>query len=451
MKKFTNLLGFALLLNLLGFFALLAYRVNFDIASTFADIYAFAYSAVSSLIDFSVIDLFKVLQWFAVLFYMIGSLLLILNSIKKLNLLRIIVSPIGLMFSLSMILITINGYFPNAVGFDNLGSEVDFLDLILLPLEVANPGLRASAFSGLIVSAVLLTILFHIFVLVDSVRNPYGDKQGLMMPILKEETIIAQELSTFVLPNQIKLSSPLVSSSPSSLNPSISSETHSLLNPTPIVVLPTAPSLPEKPEILQARQTVLQLKEKIRSLIRLQLLQAKQAIALSTPTFIQPTQVSLQQIDTVVSPTPSVVLESKSQEDTSQFIQKQVNEAIASEIALLEPRSKDQVTTLINEEFIKYDSLNREVMESLVAEKIEQQIGNALEQYKQDIGLLIEKTLNESKVKDQLGSPTPHSISKEEMQQRIEQALLQHPVLKKWMVVANNPEQLGETINSEQK
>ena len=45
MKKFTNLLGFALLLNLLGFTAFLAYRVNFDIPSTLQVIYAFAYSA----------------------------------------------------------------------------------------------------------------------------------------------------------------------------------------------------------------------------------------------------------------------------------------------------------------------------------------------------------------------------------------------------------------------
>jgi hypothetical protein len=145
MKKFTNLLGFALLLNLLGFIALLAYRVNFDVAATLQVIYAFAYSAVSPLIDFSSIDLFQGLQWFAVILYTFASLLLIVNSIKKLNLLRILVSPLGLVFTLAMSIILVNGYYPNAVGFDNLGTKTDFWSLILLPLEVANPGLRASA------------------------------------------------------------------------------------------------------------------------------------------------------------------------------------------------------------------------------------------------------------------------------------------------------------------
>ena len=452
MKKFTNLLGYALLLNLLGFIALLAYRVNFDISATLGVVYAFAYSASTALIDFSSIDLLKGLQWFAVLMYLIASLLLVFISIKKLNLLRIIVSPTGLIFSLSIVLITINGYYPDAVGFDNLGAKSDFWSLILLPLEVANSGLQAIAFSGLIVSAVLLTVIFHIFVLADSVRNPYGKKQGLMMPILKEETIIAEELSKFVIPNQIKISSLSASSSPSSDKPSGPSQTHSLLNPTPIVVLPTAPSLPEKLEISQARQTVLQLKEKIRDLIRLQLLQAKQSMTFPTPTLIQPTQVTLPPIESVGENTP-VVQENKPLEEPSKLIQQQVNEAIATEIALLEPKSKDRVTTLINEELIKYDSLNREVMESLVAEKIEQQIGNAIEQYKQEVVLMVEKSLNETKIKEQttLVASTPLAVSNEELQLRIQQTLEQNPIYKKIITLGSKSEEIGDTTNSSQQ
>jgi len=452
MKKFTNLLGYALLLNLLGFIALLAYRVNFDISATLGVVYAFAYSASTALIDFSSIDLLKGLQWFAVLMYLIASLLLVFISIKKLNLLRIIVSPTGLIFSLSIVLITINGYYPDAVGFDNLGAKSDFWSLILLPLEVANSGLQAIAFSGLIVSAVLLTVIFHIFILADSVRNPYGKKQGLMMPILKEETIIAEELSKFVIPNQIKISSLSASSSPSSDKPSGPSQTHSLLNPTPIVVLPTAPSLPEKLEISQARQTVLQLKEKIRDLIRLQLLQAKQSMTFPTPTLIQPTQVTLPPIESVGENTP-VVQENKPLEEPSKLIQQQVNEAIATEIALLEPKSKDRVTTLINEELIKYDSLNREVMESLVAEKIEQQIGNAIEQYKQEVVLMVEKSLNETKIKEQttLVASTPLAVSNEELQLRIQQTLEQNPIYKKIITLGSKSEEIGDTTNSSQQ
>jgi hypothetical protein len=452
MKKFTNLLGYALLLNLLGFIALLAYRVNFDISATLGVVYAFAYSASTALIDFSSIDLLKGLQWFAVLMYLIASLLLVFFSIKKLNLLRIIVSPTGLIFSLSIVLITINGYYPDAVGFDNLGAKSDFWSLILLPLEVGNSGLQAIAFSGLIVSAVLLTVIFHIFVLADSVRNPYGKKQGLMMPILKEETIIAEELSKFVIPNQIKISSLSASSSQSNDKPSGPSQTHSLLNPTPIVVLPTAPSLPEKLEISQARQTVLQLKEKIRDLIRLQLLQAKQSMTFPTPTLIQPTQVTFPPIESVGENTP-VVQENKPLEEPSKLIQQQVNEAIATEIALLEPKSKDRVTTLINEELIKYDSLNREVMESLVAEKIEEQIGNAIEQYKQEVVLMVEKSLNETKIKEQttLVASTPLAVSNEELQLRIQQTLEQNPIYKKIITLGSKSEEIGDTTNSSQQ
>jgi hypothetical protein len=107
------------------------------------------------------------------------------------------------------------------------------------------------------------------------------------------------------------------------------------------------------------------------------------------------------------------------------------------------------VTTLINEELIKYDSLNREVMESLVAEKIEQQIGNALDQYKQEVGLMIEKTLDESKLKVQstLSTQTQNTLSSEDINQRIQQALEENPLYKKMMTFATTPEQVGESNN----
>jgi hypothetical protein len=451
MKKFTNLLGFALFFNLLGFLALLAYRVNFDIPSTLQVIYTFIDSAVSPLIDFSSIDLFKGLQWFAVLLYTIASLFLVFNSIKKLNILRIIVSPLALVFSLFMILITINGYYPNAVGLYNLGAKTDFWSLILLPIQVSNPGLRAIAFSGLIVAALLLTFIFHIFVIIDSLRNPYLEKEGLMMPILKEETIIAEQLSNFVIPSQIKIFSGTESSSPTNGNPSTPSETNSLYNSTPIVVLPSGPSLPENSEILNAKQTVVQLKDKIRGLIRLQLLEAKQKLSTPIPSLNQPTQVSLpqeQEVEVVAVTSPNLQ-ENKSQEDSSKLIQQQVNQAIATEIAQIEPKSKDQVTTLINEELIKYDSLNREVMESLVSEKIEQQIGNALEQYKQELILMGEKTLDETKVKLQSSLPPSMDkmVSNEELNQRIQEALEHNPAYKKLIDLSNTADQRVENAN----
>jgi hypothetical protein len=448
MKKFINLLAFGLLLNLLGFIALLAYRVNFDIPATLQVIYAFAYSAVSPLIDFSTIDLLKGLQWFAVLLYSIASLLILLSAVKRIQLLRIMVSPITLVFSLSIILISINGYYQDAVAFDNLGANTDFFALILLPIQVANPGLRAIAFSGLIVSALLLTFVFHILIVIDSVRNPYVEQQGLMMPVQKEETIIAEELSTFVIPSQIKIFSPTVSSSPGNLNPLNQTETNSLFNRTPIIEGSSVSSLPEKSEIFNARQTVIQLKEKIRGLIRLQLLEAKQALK-PTP-LTQPVQESVPAEAPVAPIETAVAEETKPQEESTTLIQQQVNQAIASEIAQLEPKSKDQVTTLINEELIKYDSLNREVMESLVAEKIEQQIGNAIDQYKQEVGLIGEKILDETKSKLQSASSssTQLKMSNEELQQRIQEALESNSVFKKLITLANTSDHLGDIPNA---
>ena len=450
MKKFTNLLGFALLLNLLGFIALIAYRVNFDIPATLQVMTAFGYSAVSPFMDIASVDLMKGLQWFAVLLYTVASFILVFISIKSLNFLRIIVSPLALTFSLSMILIVINGYYIDATSFDNLGAFSDFWALLILPIQVANPGLRAIAFSGLITTAVLLTLVFHIFVIIDSFQNPYVKKQGLMIPINKEETLIADELSNFVLPSQIKVFSPIESTTSANANPSTSSETQSLLNSTPIVVVPSGPSMSETSDVSDARQTVLQIKEKIRALIRLQLLQAQQALAKSDTPVIQEPEVLLpveeqEQVVHVVE-TP-VIQEIKPQEDANKPVQQPVKQVDVSDIDQLE--SKDQVTTLINEELIKYDSLNREVMESLVAEKIEQLIGTALDQYKQEVVLMGEKTLEETKAKLQSAVPqsTQSLLSNEELHQLIQQMIEQNPSYKKLIDLTHVSEKLIEKAN----
>jgi hypothetical protein len=206
----------------------------------------------------------------------------------------------------------------------------------------------------------------------------------------------------------------------------------------------------ETSDVSDARQTVLQIKEKIRALIRLQLLQAKQALAKSDTPVIQEPEVLLpleeqEQVVHVVE-TP-VIQEIKPQEDAKKPVQQQVKQADISAIDQLE--SKDQVTTLINEELIKYDSLNREVMESLVAEKIEQLIGTALDQYKQEVVLMGEKTLEETKAKLQSAVPqsTQSLLSNEELHQLIQQMIEQNPSYKKLIDLAHVSEKLIEKAN----
>ena len=448
MKKFTDLLGFVLLIVLLGFIALISYQVGFDIPSTLENLLAFGYSALSPVIDVSNINLVNSLQWVGILLFTIASILVIFDSIKKLNLLRMMVSPLSLVFTLTMILIFINGYYPDAVALNNLGLETNFLDLVLLPLTEATPSLTSSAFSGLLVGSLILTLFFHIFVLLDTVRNPHRYKQAVMMPILKEETIIAQELSKFVIPNQIKMSPSVEVPPQESPKPQNPTETHSLLNPTPIVFLPPAPSLPEKSDVLQARQKVLALKEKIRAIIRHNLMEAKLSLLAATPptTPVEtPSPAPVEETSTPAQPTDEPIgADVKTQEDTSKIIQQQVSQAIATEIAQLEPRSKEQVATIINEELIKYDSLNREVIESLVSEKIENQIGNAIDQYKQEMVSMVEKTLEDvkTKVSPLVPGSTPTPISQEQLQTRIQQTLEQNPIYQKLIAIDAQPKQV---------
>ncbi|MEY3431887.1 MAG: hypothetical protein RIS53_785, partial [Bacillota bacterium] len=390
MKKFIRLLGFALFMVLIAFVGLIAYQKNFDLNNIFSYFTALGISVLAPLINFNNITI-SFLSIFAATIIILGlSVFLSVTLLSKLKIFRGLLSFIGLNVSLGFALLIVNGYYPDATSFASLGTSISFLDLLLFPIEDPNPGLLASAFSGLVVSIALFTFMYVVLSLVDLIRNPFKKHSSQVLPLIKEETMIAQELSKFVIPSQIRLPQTQVALPdilPQGSTPEISKATPSILEQTPIVVLPQTPALPEKQDIVKARQTVLQLKERIRAQIRLQLLEAKQTVAIETSPskLATPSSAIVPQTDNGALPVNTTAVDSKVNEWSSTQIQEKVKEALAVEIAQLEPKTKDQVSTLINEELIKYDSLNREVMESLVSEKIEQILAISFDQFKQEM------------------------------------------------------------------
>jgi hypothetical protein len=278
-----------------------------------------------------------------------------------------------------------------------------------------------------------------------------------VIPILKEETVIAQELSKFVIPSQIRLPQtevPLQNQQSQPSNNELSSESQSLLEQTPIVVLPQSPVLPDKQDIVKARQTVLQIKERIRSQIRVQLLEAKQLVSNTSPnaniTPPIPTPISQPTVEPLLS--QATAPETTVNELSQVQIQERVNKAIAAEIAQLEPKTKDQVNTLINEELIKYDSLNREVMESLVSEKIEQIVATTFEQFKQEMEAMVLKSIQalETPSKQLEQNQTPSLLQENDIEAQVQQILRNSDLSKKVESIENSmlQTQNSQVVNS---
>ncbi|MEN9819248.1 MAG: hypothetical protein RL379_26 [Bacillota bacterium] len=437
MKKFIRLLGFALLMVLIAFVGLIAYQENFVLNGVIEYFSAMGISILAPLINFDNFSLPFALTLAGTILYIGFTIFLFVTFLSKVKIIRALMVLLGLVISLGFILLSIHGYYPDATSLTNLGDVSNFVDILLIPIQNPNPGLRAPAFSGLVVMIVIFTVLYVLMSIIDLFRHPFKKQSAQVIPFAKEDTLIAQELSKFVIPSQIRLPqtevplpNPMLETNPTNV---VQSE--SILEPTPIVVLPQTPTLPEKEDVIKARATVLQIKERIRSQIRLQLLEAKQVVSkqvgpLTSPTV--PQMISPENVTETPSNSTSVV-EPKVTEISQAEIQVKVNEAIAAEIAQLEPKTKDQVNTLINEELIKYDSLNREVIESLVSEKIEQIVGTSFEQFKQDMEAMVSKAIQDLQTLQKQDSvpQIPPVIQEMNIEEQVQKVLLQSPLAQK--------------------
>lgn len=437
MKKFIRLLGFALLMVLIAFVGLIAYQENFDLGSVLGYFLTVGFSVVAPLINFSQLTMMFGLTLGGTILYLAFTIFMISLLLSKFKIINAVMTLLGLTATLSFGLLSINGYWPDATSLENLGTRSDFIEILLIPIQNPNPGLRASAFSGLVVSIGFFTLMFVIMNLIDLYRHPFKKQSSQVIPLIKEETVIAQELSKFVIPSQIRLPQtqvPIQNPQSQLSNTTPVNQSPSLLEQTPIVVLPQTPVLPEKQDIVKARQTVLQMKERIRTQIRLQLLEAKQLVSNDMANIkpATPSPMNISQANVELVTTQSTNVDPKEIELSTVQIQERVKEAIAAEIAQLEPRTKDQVNTLINEELIKYDSLNREVMESLVSEKIEQLVSTSLDQFKQEIEAMISKSAqgfqNTSKEEHR---QTTALIQEKEIESLVQKILLDSSLSKK--------------------
>ncbi len=437
MKKFIRLLGFALLMVLIAFVGLIAYQENFEFNGVIAYFSAMGISILAPFINFDNFTLLLALTLAGVLLYIGLTIFFFVTFLSKVKIIRALMVLLGMVVSLGFVLLAIHGYYPDATSLTNLGEVSNFVDILLIPIQNPNPGLRAPAFSGLVVMIVIFTVLYVLMSIIDMIRHPFKKQTAQVIPFAKEETFIAQELSKFVIPSQIRLPQtevplphPMLES-----NPTIIARSESNLEPTPIVVLPQTPPLPEKEDVIKARATVLQIKERIRSQIRLQLLEAKQVASQPVSPLTSPTGPQMISPENVTENplNANSVVEPKLTEISQAEIQVKVNEAIAAEIAQLEPKTKDQVNTLINEELIKYDSLNREVMESLVSEKIEQIVGTSFEQFKQDMESMVSKAIqNLQTLQKQDSVPqTPPVIQEINIEEQVQKVLLQSSLAQK--------------------
>lgn len=403
MKKITDFLGFALLLSIFGILFLAAYRVNFDINGLNQLAQAGWLSLSLPFLDPSTFGPITYLQLAASTLFLIAVFSAAIVFGLKAKVFWLLVSVVSSTAILTLGLIISNGLYLYATDANNLGPIVYVQDVLLRPILDSSSSLQALALTAATAMFSLLYISFHIFSILFIIKNAsIHSRKGLH----HSPGEIAEELAKFVLPNQLHLSG----NDPNSLARESTTTLYSTMNqslrsPTPMVVLPSGNAQTTYDEVNQARQAFYQLKEKIRKLIRAQLatqpplFDSSESQAPTLPENVPPPSMFDQVVDGATSTksqseglesiSPSVV------DTTPAAIQEQVTQAIASEIALLEPKTKEQLANVINEELIKYDSLNREVMESLVSETIESRLSVALDSLKDDVKEILSEQAKE--------------------------------------------------------
>lgn len=361
MKKFTSFLSILSWLALLGFLGLKLYQVDFAFTSVLDSLQTTYQGGVLYLLDFSSIDLNYGLYAFAVLLY---SLSLLLAFFKLLFQGRLVVA-LSFLIHLTLTLVLLLAVLNDPSLLTGLLNDVQSTSLLVQ--------LQAITLLGFIG----LAILSFLVLLLSFIRQPVISS-GSPKVIEQEDDLLANELKRFVVPNQVSVQvPPVVNMAPSPV---------AMLQPQPVVQTPPLDTNRRIDE-LKARETVHQIKEKIRVIIRAQLAQLPPPSSEASP------------VQNTGSPTPSVVSED--------MVRKLVTELFQQEFNRLLQQQKEELSSLINEELIKYDALNREVIETMINEKIEHHTVQALQHVEQTSSTPSQAGLskNESYVsKDELAS-----------------------------------------------
>ena len=344
MKKFVGFLlslsWFALLIYAGG----IAYQNGFNVNTTLDTLITSYEGSIQYLLAFST-DLTYLLYLGAVGLYFIAVLLAFFKLLFQLRLF----SAFSFLIHLSLTLIVLVSAL---IDPSLLSSIIDGLTA---------GGIVVLAISASLLAFVGLSILSFLFLLLSFIRQPAKVKPTLNKPISVpevEEDRLADELKRFVVPNQISVQVPPV------VKPSPEVQAVPMLQPQAIVQTPPLDTKRQLEEI-KARETVVAMKEKIRTIIRAQLAQ-------NPPSSLQPE----------TSPVSSK--NGTSAIDVDQ-IKTMIHDLFQQELSRLLAQQKEDLTSLINEELIKYDALNREVIDTMINEKIENQTVQALEHVEQKV------------------------------------------------------------------
>ena len=422
-----------LLLTILGILGTMAYGVDFDFPSTLAYIQGFFISGYLPFLNFEGLDLNYGLRAFATLLFFVVSVIFTFKTLSKGRAGIAIVAFLAQIVVASLLLTSTSSFYPS---YPLRTPESSFLQPLLdfingEALDTATLSIYASLTSFLVIF-----VFLHITLLISFARTPYSNLKSVPLSLGKEK-VIADELSRFVVPTFQSAAPTKLVSTPAPM-----------IQPQPVIVLPVKAtpepvSVPEvvkpiirplqDPKLEQAKVEVSQLKEKIRIIIRNEL--SKQPIFES----------KVEEVDKKLTTQESIkpVIDSKvetfSLPSNSMDIQGKIKDVIDAHFSTLEPKNREMVAYLINEELIKYDALNREVLESFIQEKIQSSTADAIEALRQEFTSLYEEkvkslavplqpvlSLNQVTSEETVLTPV---IQDHQVEAIVEKYLVTHPLL----------------------
>ena len=386
-KKFISFLNFLAWAALLTHVGLIFYRNSYDLTLTLGSLETSYMGAIDGLISFST-DLPYLLKAFAVSLYGIA---IILGFFKVLFQGRVF-SALSLIVHLSLVLVVLL----------TLIADTTLLTTILSNLT--NASLSIVVQNASLLTFVGLSILSFLITILSFIAEPRTSKSSKRSIVKDQADPLVIELQKFVVPNQVSIQVPPV------------------IQPQQAFVQPVAPLLPASPVVqtppivamqedatTKARETVHILKEKIRAIIRLQL----------TNRPLSQTTDSLQVASTSSNSQVSQIDET--------MIRKMVQDIFQREFKVVKADQKEELSNLVNEELIKYDALNREVIDAMINEKIENQTEQALQHVSRNTSKAGQNVPSDYVTKDELtnalASLPQQTLSEEQVRSLVLQIL----------------------------
>jgi hypothetical protein len=381
MNKTLKFTSFLLLFSVIAFIGIQAYRLDFDLVLLQGYLLGLVVSGFLPLLDFTSLDLFYFLKTFAVLLFIISTVLVFFKTLFRGKIIFAFASLGSFLFLLVLALTSISEFYP---FYPDLSVSESFIAPFISVIDGTNTSM---SMLGYFIATVLFLFSFfahQISLFTFFVRHPYGKKKTEPLFIESEE-IIAQELTKFVVPNK-----PISVTQTSLPQPNIPIQTVPIA-PQPQVVPVVVPPAIDLSGVIQAKSQVQSLKEKIRFLVRSELQKKVSELPIAQeehPTFQKPKDAQVGQ-------------SSSQPEGENLSLEQKLLSYIETNIEKLQPQNKQMIIQMINEELIKYDSLNREAIETLVQERIEQVTQVALDQLKTDIQVVkdhAQESLNKTNV-----------------------------------------------------